>query len=127
MVRELQSGMYIVKRKRFNVKRTFLFRYFTNKALIILLVALVLIVSMLFAAQAFAAESEPSKVKTIASVRIQPGDSLWTIAEQYYSRECGNMQEYISEIKQSNGLHNDTIHAGAYIIVPYYSDITHVK
>ncbi|MDE7298515.1 MAG: LysM peptidoglycan-binding domain-containing protein, partial [Lachnospiraceae bacterium] len=56
------------------------------------------------------------------SVCIEPGDSLWSIAQEYYSAECGSFSDYVAEIKRSNGLKGDTIHTGAYLIVPYYTD-----
>ena len=33
-----------------------------------------------------------------------------------------DINEYILEVKNTNGLSTDTIHAGHYLIVPYYVD-----
>lgn len=120
-MRELQNGMYIVKRRRINWRRFFLFRYFTGRAIALLGLLMLLIIMMMFASKAIAATNdEPLRVKTISSVCIESGDTLWSIAQKYYTDDCKSIQQYIEEIKQSNGLRSDKIHAGAYIIVPHY-------
>ena len=58
--------------------------------------------------------------KTCISIRIQEGDTLWDIASEYYTPECGSMKDYIKEIKQTNSLKSDSIHAGNYLLIPYY-------
>ena len=123
ITRDFRCGMYIAKRRRNGWKRSFLFRNFTNRALIIFLVLFLMILSLFFATSALAAENEKPKQKTIVSVCIAPGDNLWSIAQEYYSAECGSFSDYVAEIKRSNGLRGDTIHTGAYLIVPYYADI----
>ncbi len=60
------------------------------------------------------------KTKTVTSVLIEEGDSLWSIASEYYSRECGDMKDYVDEIRDANHIFGDTINAGNYIIVPFY-------
>ena len=61
--------------------------------------------------------------KRIASVKIQENDSLWSIASAYYTKECGSMRSYITEIKRTNGLSGDVIYAESYLIIPYYVSI----
>ncbi len=70
--------------------------------------------------QAAAIQKEP-RVKQVISMKIQKGDTLWSIAKEYITEEYEDMNEYIREIKSSNGLVSDTIHEGAYLIVPYYN------
>jgi len=67
------------------------------------------------------AEKAISHEKLVASVLIEKGDSLWSIASEYITDEYADMNKYIYEIKKSNGLTSDTIHEGCYIIVPYYT------
>lgn len=121
MMYELQPSMFILKKKKRNFRKLFLFRYFTNRALILFLAVLLTLLSLFFVTKALAAQDGSFPVKTVTSVCIQPGDSLWSIAEEFYTPECGNFQDYIMEIKRSNSLKGDTIHVGAYIIVPYYT------
>lgn len=58
--------------------------------------------------------------KQCVSIEIEEGDTLWSIAKSYYVPECGSIREYIDEIKKANRLCTDDIHAGCYLIVPYY-------
>ena len=57
------------------------------------------------------------------SIKIQSGDTLWTIAEEYMCPEYDDINAYIKDVKQINNLHSDTIHAGRYLMVPYYEVI----
>ena len=54
------------------------------------------------------------------SVSIRPNDTLWDIAEKYYSDEYGSVPDYVDEIKRCNSLTNDHIKSGTSIIVPIY-------
>ena len=66
------------------------------------------------------ATTEHTRELYYTSVEIEAGDTLWTIAEEYMSAEYDDINEYIKEIKKINGIYNDTIHAGNYLMVPYY-------
>lgn len=61
--------------------------------------------------------------KYYTSVRIEPGDTLWTIAEKYRTKEYSDMNLYIKEIKECNGLYSDKITEGCYLLIPYYSNM----
>ncbi len=58
--------------------------------------------------------------KVITSLYIEDGDTLWDIASRYYTEDCSSLRSYIKEIKECNNLTSDRIHAGEYLIVPYY-------
>lgn len=118
---ELQPGMFVVKKRKRNFRKLFLFRYFTDRALIFFLILFLAILSLFFVTRAMASEKDGVPVKTVTSVCIQPGDSIWSIAEDFYTPECGKFLDYVAEIKRSNGLRGDSIHVGAYIIVPYFT------
>lgn len=51
------------------------------------------------------------------SVLISEGDSLWKIASQYCPDGVMTESDYVYELKQINGLKDDTIHSGCYLIV----------
>jgi len=55
-----------------------------------------------------------------ASVYIDNNDTLWSIAQEYYTSEYDDIESYIDEIKKSNGLCTDNITAGKYLLVPHY-------
>ncbi len=54
-----------------------------------------------------------------ASIEIQDGDSLWTIAQKYASGTGLSVSEYIDCLRQMNRLSGDTIHTGNYLTVMY--------
>lgn len=58
--------------------------------------------------------------KRIVSVLIERDDTIWKIAEKYYTEECGTMREYVAEIIKCNSLENDTIYPGFSLIVPVW-------
>lgn len=92
--------------------------------LVILLV--VIFLTIIFATKTATAKRDNNsyRIKQIASVEIKKGDTLWSIASTYISDEYKDMNEYIEEIMISNRLSSDTVHAGSYIIVPYYVDVS---
>ena len=59
--------------------------------------------------------------KYYTSIRVESGDTLWTIADEYIADFNLAKEDYIREICQLNHISEDDIHAGAYIIIPYYS------
>lgn len=66
--------------------------------------------------------STKAKDKLYTTVLVEDGDSLWTIAKNYYSDEYIDYNEYIEEVKSINGMKNSNIKTENYIIVPYYHD-----
>ena len=86
--------------------------------LAVLFVAVLMV--FVFTAKKNKAYGNTDAEKTCISIRIQEGDTLWEIASVYYTPECGSMKEYIKEIKQTNSLKSDSIHAGNYLLIPYY-------
>ena len=53
-------------------------------------------------------------------VRVEEGDSLWSIARENMSPGFHDIREYIREIKDCNQMESDQINAGSYLMVPYY-------
>ena len=60
-------------------------------------------------------------VITYKSVEIESGDSVWSIAEEYYSEPCGDIRDYVDEIKETNNIVGDKIIAGNYLCIPVYT------
>ena len=65
--------------------------------------------------------SSMNREKMVTAVCVKKDSTLWDIATEYYTSEYEDVNELIEEIKESNGMQKDTIHEGAYIIVPYYA------
>ena len=78
---------------------------------------LTIILSSNSAAQA---DENASASKHYASIRIEPGESLWSIASSYADGHYSSIQDYIEEVKYINNLDNDLIYAFEYLLVPYY-------
>lgn len=61
--------------------------------------------------------------KYYTSVQVQPGDTLWDLADRYAGGEHYESQaQYITEVMNMNHLTEETICAGDYLIIPYYSE-----
>lgn len=61
-----------------------------------------------------------SRYKYYKSIMIEPGDTLWTIAEQYYDRDESTITDYINEIKTINCISDEHIKSGNYLVISYY-------
>ena len=88
---------------------------------IILVVALGILLGSNMNALASSQKDIASYNKYYVSIRIESGDTLWTIADEYIDGFNLSKDDYIDEICQINSISEDTIHAGDYIVVPYYS------
>lgn len=51
------------------------------------------------------------------SIKINYGQTLDSIAEEYNTADSFSNSSYINEIKRINNLYTDTIHAGCYLTV----------
>ncbi len=58
--------------------------------------------------------------KHYKSILIEYGDTLWAIASEYKDSHYDSVHDYIDEVMQINHLKNDKIHAGQYLLIPYY-------
>lgn len=68
--------------------------------------------------------SKPTNTKLYTSIVVEDGDTLWSVASQYYSdthkEQQVDLTEYVNEIKKVNQLAEDSIHIGEYLTIPYY-------
>lgn len=91
-------------------------------SVVVIMVALFLIVLLLLPERAAYAENTSAKTYSITSVQIEEGDSLWSLASEYYTEEFDSVNAYISEIKRMNGLSSDVLYAGNYILIPQFTE-----
>ena len=66
-------------------------------------------------------ERESGYDRYYTNIEIRPGDSLWSIAERYRANSGMEVRQYISELKEINGLVSDSIEAGDSLTVVYYA------
>lgn len=85
------------------------------------IILFLLVFTNIFISTQVSAKKFSHREKIVTSIKIQKGDSLWSIANKYISDEYNDMNSYIDEIKRTNGLTGDTIQEGNFIIVPYYT------
>ena len=89
----------------------------------VLIGALILIVFCMglgtFIASAHENENETIVYKYYKSIQIQPGDTLWDIAEETITPEYDSTAEYVSILKRMNNLTSDDIQAGQYLTIAY--------
>ena len=111
--RNVKKDYRMKRRKR--QKRQILTAFFT----------LCLIIVMSFAISSFSSnaktEIEDEVCKYYKSVIIQKGDTLWSIASQNMDSGYDDISSYIEEVMRMNGLRDDRITEGMYLIVPYFS------
>lgn len=61
----------------------------------------------------------PVNFKYYKSVEIQPGDTLWDIAETYITEDYDSVSDYVEALKEMNSLSTDNIQAGQSLLVAY--------
>ena len=90
---------------------------------IMLLIAIIcsILFAFIFSTTRVAAENSKPVNKYYTSYEIQPGDTLWTIADQFMNAEYSDKTAFIDEIKSINHISGDNITAGSYIVVEYYA------
>lgn len=93
------------------------------KKMIITILVLTVCVLLCGGIVAYAGENSNRELgyKYYSSRLIEAGDTLWGIASELAPGTGLSVEEYIRELKTMNGLQSDTIHAGNYLTVSYYS------
>lgn len=98
-----------------------------NKKIIffaVMMIAIIILITF-FSSTVIMARSKSleKEYKYFKSIEIEEGDTLWAIAKEYMSPEhYDSVDDYINEIKVTNGITEDNITAGNHLIVTYYSD-----
>ena len=64
--------------------------------------------------------SQQTLHKYYKTICVESGDTLWDIAGEYVQNTRISRQEYIEELCKINGICEDEIYAGEYIVVVYY-------
>ena len=90
--------------------------------LITLLISLGILLGSSMNALASSKADVSSYYKYYTSVKIEEGDTLWSMADEYIGNFNLSKAEYIKEICQINDISKNEIYAGDYIVIPYYSN-----
>lgn len=73
-----------------------------------------------FLSRAKAKESYNTYYKYYTNIEIQPGDTLWNLADSYMEN-YESKTIYINEVNELNSLKDGKIVSGQSLIMPYYS------
>lgn len=65
-------------------------------------------------------EEDVTYYKYYTNIEIQPGDTLWDLADDYLEH-YDSKEAYIQEVSQLNSIRNGKIISGQNLIMPYYS------
>ena len=119
------SEMSAIERRRIYQKRKRL--YALQKRVITLIITMVIVLTgvislSVFNAKAKSSQNEVTLYKYYKNVEIQCDDTLWDLAKENYCKDKQSIKEYMNEVKSINHLTDDSIVAGNYIVLPYYSD-----
>lgn len=79
-----------------------------------------LLIVLLFMSQRSPAQADEMVIKTYQSKMIEPGDCLWSLAEEYRLPEM-SVEEYMAEIRRVNQLSSNELVSGEYLILPIFT------
>jgi len=88
------------------------FRRQRKRSILLALVVLVLLVSPLFALSLRGPQTLPAPERVV----VQPGDTLWGLAERYGPPDR-DLREVIYDIRQTNGLQGSLIKPGQVLLI----------
>lgn len=92
-------------------------------ATLVLVISLSAVLGSNFAKAENSSESVSVQQKYYKSIVINPGDTLWGIAEEYMDEHYHATCDYVEELMKINDLTTDEIHAGQYLTVTYYGTL----
>lgn len=95
------------------------------KKYLVVLVIFVMILSCFFGKTLVMAneeESSGSRTRYYTEIRVEKGDTLWSIAGTYKNNSGMEIREYIHVLKEINRLASDNIEAGDCLTVVYFPE-----
>lgn len=101
------------------------FLYPEKKILLFVLLTIITVLFLgffAFRSKAAASDHKENMYKYYTQIRIEYGDTLWSIADRYMDQNIYNKASYIAELKKINHIKdNGYIQEGKTLIIPYYS------
>jgi len=109
-----EKNLRLIRNRRLQIRRRFIG--------IILFCVSVMITACIFSVKASAVSDDvETYYKYYTSIEIGWGDTLSSIEHKYNNTSICSQDDYIDEVMFINGLMDDSIKFGNYLIVPYYS------
>lgn len=107
-------------------KKKLLYKELLHKAVVAMIICVLAVVIALSAGlftRNVNAHDNDILHKYYTSITVQPGDSLWSIADEYYQLGYDSQKEYINEVMQINHITDaDDLISGTSIVIPYYRE-----
>ncbi len=100
------------------VRKTFLF-------IVLFILALIFFLTRsMITAKAVSPEEVSAGVqqKYYMSYEVQDGDTLWDLAGEYNDFSVQDSSSYIEEVRSMNHITGESIHAGEFIVLPYFGE-----
>lgn len=85
-----------------------------------ILIAILAIVFLMIFSPTKTTSAQIEGKKSVKTVLVCEGDSLWSIAQDNYTELDGSLQEYMAEIRATNQMTSDAVRVGSYLVIPYY-------
>ncbi len=122
----MSNSAYISDRDMKNYRRKLRRQREIRRRFILAGIALILILIFTLSYHALVSNAstqmEEITYKYFTSIQIEAGDTLWSLADRYAdSAHYDSQDQYIAEVMHINHMTSEELHAGNYLIVPYYS------
>lgn len=119
--------MFVFSRDDCFTKGEDIMNYKTKKSLVMVGILIVFSLTLLKFIQgttvSASSDLRVNERKYFTSYVVGKGDSLWTIADNYITKEYASIQDYIDEVIESNHLSvTASIYPGQLLVLPYYAD-----
>lgn len=117
-IRKMERAVCVNMRRR----KTTVYKRLIASGCFTLVLALILSIALFGFSTKASEDSNVPMYKYYTSIQITAGDTLWSLAQKYDAPHSNSVKNYINEVKDMNGLTDDTLMNGQYLIIPYYSD-----
>lgn len=94
---------------------------FSTRLFVVLGIVVCLFIAFIIFSNKADAEDSREIYTYYTSYEIQPGDTLWTIADQFMGPDFTDKTTFIDNIKRLNHMSTDSITAGNHLVIEYSS------
>ena len=96
--------------------------FFLGYAALVTLILAIFLACMGASLKAKAGVDNTKSEKIVSVVSVKEGDTIWSIASDFYTDEYKDVSELVNEIKSCNGV-SEHIRIGQNLLVPHYRQL----